>query len=323
VEVHPHAAAVQLFALDRIVKYKRGSGAERAAELNRLRSLMLDRLPELTPRLALSDLPAIPTGGKALKAVEDQIDAVTCAYVAAHWWYWGSERNDVLGDAATGYMVVPKRQKSLPVSEMREHYACAGLLEAEMDADPIAQFERWFAEARAAGVKEPNAMTLATASEEGQPSARIVLLKGVSGDGFAFYTNYESRKGRELAANPRAALVFYWAELERQVRIAGSVTRLSREESETYFHSRPRGSQLSAWASQQSETVADREVLEARVAELETKYAGGDVPLPPFWGGYCLRPAVIEYWQGRPNRLHDRLRYTRSAGGWALDRLSP
>jgi pyridoxamine 5'-phosphate oxidase len=167
-------------------------------------------------------------------------------------------------------------------------------------------------------------MTLATTATDGQPSARIVLLKEVSQDGFVFYTNYESRKGRELAANPRAALVFYWPQLERQVRITGEVVKTSRSESEAYFQNRPRGSQIAAWASWQSSPIPDRGVLEARVEKLERKYAGVNVPLPPNWGGYRLRAESIEFWEGKPNRLHDRLRYTREAGGgWKIERLAP
>ena len=167
-------------------------------------------------------------------------------------------------------------------------------------------------------------MTLATTAADGQPSARIVLLKEVSQDGFVFYTNYGSRKGRELAVNPRAALVFYWPQLERQVRITGAVVKTSRSESNAYFQTRPRGSQLAAWASWQSLPIPDRDVLEARVKKLEAKYAGVSVPLPPNWGAYRLRPDSIEFWQGRPNRLHDRLRYSQEAdGGWKIERLAP
>src|SRR6202011_3447427 len=211
-----------------------------------------------------------PAAGPQLKALEDQLDAITCAYVAAHWWYWGLERNDVLGDSQSGYIVVPKRQApALSLADLRENYAQAGLLASEVDLNPISQFEKWFAEARAAGLQEPNAMTLATASSDGRPSARIVLLKGLNESGFVFYTNYESRKGWELSQNPHAALVFYWAELERQVRGTGTVQRTSRVQSEIYFHSRPRGSQLGAFASRQSSVIQGRAEIETKVGELE------------------------------------------------------
>ncbi|HZD69106.1 MAG TPA: pyridoxamine 5'-phosphate oxidase [Actinomycetes bacterium] len=196
--------------------------------------------------------------------------------------------------------------------------------ETGVDADPIVQFGRWFDDARAAGLVEPEAMTLATTGREGRPSARMVLLKGFDQRGFVFYTNYSSRKSRELATNPAAALVFWWPPpLQRQVRIEGVVERVSREESEAYFRTRPFGSQLGAWASNQSEVIPGRDVLEKRLEELGARYAGGEVPLPPFWGGYRLAPDVIEIWQGRPNRLHDRLRYQRDGVGWKLERLSP
>jgi pyridoxamine 5'-phosphate oxidase len=256
-----------------------------------------------------------------LKAVEDQLDAIHCAYVAAHWWYWGSERNEVLGNAQDGYIVVPKRQS---LGDLRVDYRRGGLSESDVDPDPIVQFQRWFAQARQAVSKEPNAMTLATATAEGQPSARIVLLKGVDANGFTFYSNYESQKGRELLENPHAALVFYWAELERQVRIQGTVEKVSREESEAYFHSRPRGSQLGALASRQSRVIAGRQALEERLAQLEQNLGGAAVPLPEDWGGFRLRPESIEFWQGRPNRLHDRLRYLKDGdGNWRVERLSP
>jgi predicted RNase H-like nuclease len=187
IEVHPHAAVVQLFALDRIVKYKKGTLAQRRAGLERLRALLLEKLPRLTPRLELESLPEIPEKGPALKDLEDRLDAITAAYVAAHWWYWGADRNQVLGDSSAGYIVVPERSD----------YTKAGLREADASPDPFLQFERWFADARAsAGTQEPNAMTLATVDSNGQPSARIVLLKGADKHGFDFYTNYESRKGR-------------------------------------------------------------------------------------------------------------------------------
>ncbi|MFL6215330.1 MAG: pyridoxamine 5'-phosphate oxidase [Blastocatellia bacterium] len=210
------------------------------------------------------------------------------------------------------------------MTEYEESGEMPELSEASVDADPIKQFARWFGDANAAGLKLPNAMTLATATADGMPSARVVLLKEFDGDGFVFYTNYESQKGRELEQNPRAALCFYWAELDRQVRIAGSVIRTTREESQAYFHTRPVDSQLGAWVSQQSAVIASRDVLEDRMREMVRQYEGGEVPLPPYWGGYRLAPKVIEFWQNRLSRLHDRLRYTRqSDGAWRIERLSP
>jgi pyridoxamine 5'-phosphate oxidase len=198
------------------------------------------------------------------------------------------------------------------------------LREDEVAANPLEQFARWYDEAIAAGVELPEAMMLATAAPNGAPSARMVLLKGVEERGFVFYTNYESRKGRELAANPRAALVFHWPQTpRRQVSVGGSVERLSARESDEYFRTRPFGSRIGAWASRQSEVIAGREGLERWFAELEAEHAEGEVPRPPWWGGYVLRPDMVEFWQNRPNRLHDRLRYRRSDGEWVLERLSP
>jgi len=213
----------------------------------------------------------------------------------------------------------------MPVSiaDLRRDYTLARLDEASVSSDPLIEFGRWFEEALKAEARDPNAMTLATANAEGVPSARIVLLKGFDQRGFVFFTDYRSRKGAELAENPRAALVFYWPELERQVRITGGTTQTDRQESEEYFRSRPRGSRLGAWISHQSQVIAGRQELDARVPELERRYPGDDVPLPPYWGGFRLRPDSIEFWQGRSSRLHDRIRYILSGDSWRIERLSP
>jgi pyridoxamine 5'-phosphate oxidase len=212
----------------------------------------------------------------------------------------------------------------MPLSELRHEYADAPLSERDVDPDPVRQFERWFADARDAKLAaEPNAMTLATATADGAPSARIVLLKGVDARGFVFYTDYRSRKGEELDANPRAALVFHWPEIGRQVRVVGTVSRLSREESAAYFATRPILSRLSAWASHQSQVLSGREALEQRVAALARQYDGADPPLPPYWGGIRVQHEQVEFWQGRPNRLHDRVRYQRDGDSWRIERLSP
>ncbi|HEX4806984.1 MAG TPA: pyridoxamine 5'-phosphate oxidase [Conexibacter sp.] len=198
------------------------------------------------------------------------------------------------------------------------------LSERDLPPDPIALVQRWYADAQAADLPQPDAMTLATATADGRPSARAVLLKGIDARGFVFYTNYESRKGRELDANPHAALVLLWLPLDRQVRVTGSVARLDPEESDAYFATRPRGSQLGAWASEQSRPLADRAELEERWRALDQRYGGAAVPRPPHWGGYRVEPDEIELWQGRANRLHDRFRYTRAAGGdWRHARLQP
>jgi pyridoxamine 5'-phosphate oxidase len=197
------------------------------------------------------------------------------------------------------------------------------LSEQDLLPDPLALVQRWFAEAQAAGIEQADAMTLATATPDGRPSARAVLLKGVDARGFAFFTNYESRKARELDANPRAALVLLWTALHRQVRATGDVARLSAEESDEYFATRARGSQLGAWASDQSRPLPDRAALEQRWAALDERWAGTVVPRPPHWGGYRLEPDEIELWQGRANRLHDRFAYTRGPHGWNRERLQP
>ncbi len=198
-----------------------------------------------------------------------------------------------------------------------------GLSETTAGDDPIRLFQQWFDAAKKAGIFLPEAMSVATATPDGKPSARMMLLKGVGKDGFQFFTNYDSRKGRELDENPHVALVFHWAILQRQVRVEGTVERMSREDSNAYFQSRPRGSRIGAWASKQSSVLAGRPDLERRFHQVEAEYKGQDVPLPPFWGGFRLRPHRIEFWQGRINRLHDRLAYTRDGDAWKIERLSP
>lgn len=210
------------------------------------------------------------------------------------------------------------------VADLRREYTRYGLRESDVLETPVAQFRVWFEQVLAADLLEPNAMTLATAEPSGIPSARIVLLKGFDERGFVFFTNYSSAKGQQLETNPRAALVFFWPELERQVRIGGDVEKTSREESETYFRSRPRESQIGAHVSRQGQIISGREELEARRQELDQRFEGKEVPLPSYWGGYRLRPVSVEFWQGRPSRLHDRLRYTlQPKGGWKLERLCP
>jgi len=235
----------------------------------------------------------------------------------------------------------------MAISELRREYNLTGLRREDLAPEPLAQFRLWFEQAAGSrrsgrvlkffvgvyksllGLKrveqiDVNAMTLATVNQRGEPSARVVLLKGASERGFIFYTNYNSRKGRELAQNPHAAVVFYWPELERQVCAAGTVSKVSAEESDAYFRSRPRGSWLAAWASNQSEPVPNRATLEERWAMFEKQYPGPDVPRPPHWGGYVLTPERVEFWQGRPNRLHDRFVYTRQTDGtWRVERLCP
>lgn len=236
----------------------------------------------------------------------------------------------------------------MSLADLRRDYNLTGLRRRDLASDPISQFNSWMEAARGARTSgrlrrffvrlykslfmanapaaetDVNAMTLATADKQGRPSARIVLLKGVDSQGFTFFTNYESRKGQELSENSAASLVFYWPDLERQVCIAGNVKRISRADSEAYFSNRPRGSQLAAWASKQGQVVPDRQFLEAEWKELESKFHSQSIPTPPYWGGYLLVPSRIEFWQGRPNRLHDRFRYTlQQTGNWLIERLSP
>ena len=210
------------------------------------------------------------------------------------------------------------------LAKLRSEYTAHGLRRADLHSDPVQQFSTWFAAALAAEIRDVNAMSLATATRDGKPSVRIVLLKGFDERGFSFFTNYDSGKGRDLDANPFAEMVFYWPQLERQVRISGEVERTSREDSAAYFHSRPLGSQLGAWVSKQSEVIDARKVLDARLNEMTERFENGEIPLPPHWGGYRLKPDRYEFWQGRPNRLHDRFRYSRKADGtWLIDRLAP
>ena len=210
------------------------------------------------------------------------------------------------------------------IADLRRDYALASLELSDVVSDPIEQFTRWFANATDAAIVEPNAMTLATVSDDGWPDARIVLLKGVDARGFTFFTDHRSQKGRDLLSHPQAALVFLWQELERQVRIRGLVMRLSDAESAAYYDSRPRGSRIGAWASQQSSVIADRAALETRVQEIETRFQGESAPpKPPHWGGYIVQPVQVEFWQGRRSRLHDRIRYRRQDGAWIRERLSP
>jgi pyridoxamine 5'-phosphate oxidase len=218
----------------------------------------------------------------------------------------------------------PNAEESKALADLRREYTRHGLIEADADPDPLRQFRLWLDQALAAGVHEPTAMVLATATPDGRPSARVVLLKGLDEHGFTFFTNYSSRKGQELTVNPRAALTFFWPQLERQVRVEGAVAAVTSAESDDYHRSRPRDSQLGAWTSEQSEVIASRSVLEDRLAGLRSRFGSGDVPRPPYWGGYRLVPESVEFWQGRPARLHDRLFYLRTPpGDWQRVRLAP
>ncbi len=209
------------------------------------------------------------------------------------------------------------------IASLRKDYKLKSLLEADVKKDPVTQFSVWWDEAVKSDIAEVNAMTLATCNADGRPSARIVLLKGFTNKGFVFYTNYESSKGKELADNPYAALVFFWKDLERQVRIEGAVEKTSEAESENYFQSRPTGSKIGAWASAQSSTVANRETIEESYLNYSKKFADHSIPRPPYWGGYIVKPEKIEFWQGRSSRLHDRILYTKQNEEWKIERLSP
>lgn len=209
------------------------------------------------------------------------------------------------------------------IADLRRDYTRETLNETDVDPNPFQQFQHWFDQAISAELPEPNAMTLATATKDGIPAARIVLLKAVDDRGFTFFTNYNSNKGKELEANPQAALVFLWTELERQVRIVGTVEKVSAEESDSYFFSRPHNSRLGAWASEQSEIIPDRDVLEQKLAALKVEYENREVPRPPHWGGFRVIPHEIEFWQGRSSRLHDRLLYRRNGEDWTIERMSP
>jgi pyridoxamine 5'-phosphate oxidase len=209
------------------------------------------------------------------------------------------------------------------LQNLRQDYRAAALTEQEVDKNPISQFAVWFTDAMTAKLFEPNVMTLATADKSGKPSARIVLLKGFNEQGFTFYTNYNSHKGRELAENPYAALVFFWAELERQVRIEGSVTKIDPKISDQYFHSRPVGSQIGALASPQSSIIESRDLLEVKVNHLTDEFQNKEIPRPEHWGGYVVKPTTIEFWQGRSSRLHDRINYQLVDGHWIINRLAP
>lgn len=209
------------------------------------------------------------------------------------------------------------------IADIRKEYKLKSLLENDVDPDPIRQFHQWWSEALLSNIEEPNAMTLSTSNKKGYPSARIVLLKGLSNDGFVFYTNYESRKSNELKENPFASLLFFWKELERQVRIEGTVIKTSEEKSTEYFISRPALSKIGAWSSAQSSVIQNREDLEKNVIKYQQQFGDTEIPKPPHWGGYIVKPVLIEFWQGRPNRLHDRLQYSLTNDKWIIERLAP
>ena len=230
------------------------------------------------------------------------------------------ERNCLLSPTLTPTAIPMNRS----IADLRIDYTQQSLLETDVNADPFIQFQTWFDAAVTAKLPEPNAMTIATATADGIPSARVVLLKALDPRGFVFFTNYNSHKAQELTANPRAALVFLWTEMERQVRIQGTVEKIDPAESDEYYYSRPAGSRLGAWASEQSQVIPDRSILEDRLASLKAQHPDGDIPRPEHWGGFRVIPTVIEFWQGRSSRLHDRLRYQLSeTNGWTIDRLSP
>jgi pyridoxamine 5'-phosphate oxidase len=211
----------------------------------------------------------------------------------------------------------------LNLADLRREYTKNGLLESDVDPDPFRQFTLWFDQAIKSGIMEPNAMSHATVSPDGQPSIRIVLLKGVDDRGFVFFTNYESRKGKDILVNPKSALLFFWGELERQVRIEGAIEKISVDHSKAYFDSRPEGSRIGAWSSNQSEIVTSRDELEKRFEENMNRFAGKEIPMPEYWGGYRLVPNMVEFWQGRGSRMHDRIRFRKTGEFWEIDRLSP